>query len=153
MLITVVIAAHEKSRRTAYRQILQTDKGIEVVSEARNSREAIVLSTRLRPDILLIESDLSKGNGIALLRVLRRISPQTKAILLTRNGAETRLLRALSFGARGYIGEALITTFLVKAVKLVSAGEVWVPRRMIVKIVNYLTHLTASCQIPKDLLN
>lgn len=153
MLITVVIAAYEKSRRAAYRQILQTDKGIEVVSEARNSFEVIALSTRLRPAILLIESDLSKGTGISVLRVLRRISPETKAILLTRDGTETRLLKALSFGARGYIGEAFIATFLVKAVKLVSAGEVWVPRRMIVKIVNYLMHLTASRKIPKDLRN
>ena len=147
MLITVVIAGHKKSRRAAYLRLLQAEKGIKVIGEARNSLEAIAASVRLKPNILLIESDLSKENGIALLPVLRRISPETKAILLMRDGAETRLLKALSFGVRGYIEEALIATFLVKAVRLVSAGEVWVPRGMTVKIVSYLAHLTASSQI------
>ena len=147
MLITVVIAAHEKSRRAAYLHLLQAEKGIQVVGEAKNRLEVIAVSARLKPDILLIESDLSKKNGISLLPALRRISPETKAILLTRDGAETRLLRALSLGARGYIKEALVNTFLVKAVRLVSAGEVWVPRGMIVKIVSYLAYLTAIGQI------
>ena len=147
MSITVVIAGHQKSRRAVYFRLLQADKGIRVIGEAKNILEAIAASAKLKPNILLIESGLSRGKRIALLPVVRRRSPKTKAILLTRNGAETRLLKALSFGARGYLKEALVATFLVKAVRHVYAGEVWVPRGMTAKIVDYLAHVTSVSQI------
>jgi len=141
--ITVVIAHHEKTRRAACLNLLQPEKGIRVAGVARTGLEAITAAAKLKPHILLLDLNLSKGNGIALLPAVRQKSPRTKVILLTQGVSKTRILEALSRGAMGYLDEKLVSTFLPKAVRLVDAGEAWVPRKMVAKIIDRLARLTA----------
>jgi DNA-binding NarL/FixJ family response regulator len=141
MPITVLIAEHTKSKRAACLRLLEKEKGIQVVGEARSSLEAFVASARHRPDILFLDLNLAGKGGMSVLPALRWKSPETKVILLTRDAAETLILEALSFGARGYLEEESMSTFFAKAVRLVYAGEAWIPRRMIAGIVAHLVHL------------
>jgi len=97
----------------------------------------------LKPNILLINLDFLEGKEIAQLYVLRHKSPQTKVIVLVSRAPETRILEALSYGARGYIEEKVLGTFLAKAVRCVDAGEAWVPRKMVAKIIERLARMTA----------
>ena len=140
--ITVVIADREKASRAACLRLLRPEKGIRVVGEARSGLEAIAV-TRLMPRILLLDVNMAAGNGVALLRILRQKSPRTKVILLTRRASEARILDVLSHGARGYLEKKVLRTFLPKAVRLVDAGQAWVPRKMVAKILDRLAHLTA----------
>jgi DNA-binding NarL/FixJ family response regulator len=59
-------------------------------------------------------------------------------ILLTRRSSEAPILEVLCLGARGYLKETDISAFLPKAVRQVEAGEAWVPRKMVAKIVDRL---------------
>ena len=140
--ITVIIAGHKKSGRAACLRLLQPEKGIRVVGEARNGLEVITAGARLKPRILLFHLDLSKGKKINLLRALRQKSPRTRVILLTRRVSKKPILEGLSHGARGYIQEKNITIFLPKAVRLVDAGEAWVSRKMVAQIINRLAWFT-----------
>ena len=139
--ITVVIAAQEKARRIACAELLQPEKGIRVVGEARNGLEVIALTSNLKPHILLLNLNLLKGKEISLLLALRQKSPRTKVILLTRRVPESRILGALSYGAVGYIEEKDIIASLPKSVRLVDAGQAWVPRKMVGMILNRLVRL------------
>ena len=141
--ITVVVADHKKSGRAACLRLLQAEKGIQVVGEARNGLEAIAAAARIKPRIILFHLNLLTGGKISLLRALRQKSPRTRAILLTARPSEMAILKALSHGGRGYLKENALGTFLPKAVRLVDAGEAWVPRKMVTKIVNHLVLLTA----------
>lgn len=136
--ITVVIADGDKTSRTLSLDTLQPEKGIAVVGVARNGLEAIMAAGGLKPRILLLNSNLFKGKRENLLRTLRQTSPRTKMIVLTRRVSETPILEALSNGARGYLQEKAISSFLPKAVRQVEAGEAWVPRKMVAKIVDRL---------------
>ena len=80
--------------------------------------------------------------GCPLIPALRQKSPQTKVILLTDGASEARTLEALAHGARGYLDKALLTTFLARAVRVVDAGEAWVPRKMVARIMDRLAGLT-----------
>ena len=142
--ITVVIADRKKSGRAVCLRLLQSEKGIQVLAEARSGLEAIAAAARLKPRILLFHLNLFKGKKINLLRALRQNSPRTKAILVTARRSETVILEALSYGARGYIQEKKISIFLPKAVRLVDAGEAWVSRKMVAKIINRLTALAGQ---------
>jgi DNA-binding NarL/FixJ family response regulator len=97
----------------------------------------------LKPRILLLHSNLFKGKRENLLRTLRQTSPQTKMIVLTRRASETPILEALSNGARGYLNEKAISSFLPKAVRQVEAGEAWVPRKMVAKIADRVARHSA----------
>jgi len=143
--ITVVIADRQKSSRSLTRDTLQSEKGIMVVGVARNGLEAIISAGRIKPRILLLNSNLLRGRGDPLLRALRQKSPRTKMILLTRRASEAAILEALSIGVRGYLKETDINAFLPQAVRQVEAGEAWLPRKMELKIVDRLV-LTAVPQ-------
>lgn len=143
--ITVVIADPDRARRATCLRLLQGAKGIRVVGEARNGLEAIAAARR-RPRILFLDLNLSRSNGVSLLPVFRQKSPQTRAILLVGRVSEAHLLDALSHGARGYLENKALHTFLVKAVRTVDAGEAWVPRKMVAKIMEHLVQLTTRAE-------
>jgi DNA-binding NarL/FixJ family response regulator len=140
--ITVAIAHRDKATRAACLRLLQPEKGIRVVGEVRSGLEVLTAITRHKPHILLLDLNLAKVKGIALIRALRQKSPRTKIILITRRSPQSRILEALSHGARGYLEEKAMTTFLAKAVSCVDAGEAWVPRKMVAKIIDRLALLT-----------
>jgi len=100
--ITVLIADRDEARRAACARLLQPEKGIRVVGRAQSGLEDLSTTAKLKPCILLLSLNLLKGKEIAQLFVLRQKSPQTKVILLTHRAPETRILEALSYGARGY---------------------------------------------------
>jgi len=136
--ITVLIADGDKASRALSMNILQPEIGISVVGIARNGLEAIMAAGGLKPRILLLNLNLLKGKGDNLLRALRRKSPRTKTILLTRRASAIPILEALSNGALGYLTEKAVNSFLPKAVRQVEAGEAWVPRKMASMIVDRL---------------
>jgi len=142
--ITVEIADREEMNRRACLRLLQAEEGIRVVGEARNGLEALTAAEKLKPDVLLLGINLLKGREISLLSTVRRKSPGTKVILLTRRAAEPRVLKALSYGASGYIEEEAVSTFLLKAVRLVDAGEAWVPRKILSRVIGRLALLIAQ---------
>jgi DNA-binding NarL/FixJ family response regulator len=142
--VTVVIADGDKTSRARSLNILQAENGISVVGVARNGLEAVLAADGLKPHILLLNLNLFKGKGDNLLRTLRRKSPRTRMILLTRRAFKGPMLEVLSQGALGYLNERAISTHLPKAVRQVEAGEAWVPRRMAVRIVDRLSRQTIS---------
>ena len=143
-LITVVIASTETTRAACLR-LLRPVKQIRVVAEARSDREAIA-AAGLNPRILLLDMSVSIRGGLVVLRAFRRDSPRTKVILLTRRGAEARILDALSHGARGHLERKALRRFLAKAVRLVDAGEAWVPRKMVAKLIVRFALATARAE-------
>jgi DNA-binding NarL/FixJ family response regulator len=124
--------------------MLQPETGIRVVGEARSGLEAINCTGQLRPRIVLLDLALARVAGSSLIPALRQKSPQTKVILLTDRASEARTLEALAHGARGYLDRSMVSKFLARAVRVVDAGEAWVPRRMVGKIMDRLAGLTAT---------
>jgi DNA-binding NarL/FixJ family response regulator len=148
--ITVVVADRQKARRAACLRLLGPVKGIRVVGKAGNGLGAIA-ATRLRPRILLLDLALSSGQGPSLLRLIRRQSPRTRIILLTEGHGEAPILDALARGAPGYLEKKSLSASLTKAVRLVAAGEAWVPRKMVSKVVDRLRNVEARrCGSPKS---
>lgn len=142
--ITVVVAERQKADRTTCLKMLQPETGIRVVGEARSGLEAINCTGQLRPRIVLLDLALARVAGSSLIPALRQKSPQTKVILLTDRASEARTLEALAHGARGYLDRSMVSKFLARAVRVVDAGEAWVPRRMVGKIMDRLAGLTAT---------
>jgi len=140
--ITVLIAESQKAARASCLKLLAPESGIRVVGEARSGIEAIASTGRLRPRIVLLDLGLARIAGHSLIPALRQKSPQTKVILLTEGASESRTLEALAYGARGYLDKSLVATFLPRAVRVVDAGEAWVPRKMVGRIMDRLARLT-----------
>jgi DNA-binding NarL/FixJ family response regulator len=141
--ITVVVADEEKERRAACLRLLAPEPGIRVVAEAATTAETLG-SARFAPNILLLDSRLAMGPGLALLPILRRSSPDTKVIVLTGQSSVAALIEAISHGAVGYLNRRRLRAFLPKAVRKVADGEAWVPRNVLPKIIERLAQLASG---------
>ena len=151
--ITVVIADHRQARRAACLRLLAPIEGIRVVGQARSGLGAIA-ATELKPRILLLDLTLARGMGTSLLPLIRQRSPDTKVILLVVCTSEALIIEALSHGAPGYLDERSLYVFLEKAVRVVDAGEAWVPRRIVTEVAARLRarsehHLEASGEVSR----
>ena len=146
--ISVVIADRRSAGRAACRSLLDPDKGIRVVGEARSGLDAATAAEKLKPSILLLDLDLSdRGDQATLLPVIRRRSPSTRVLLLTERGRDARTIEALCHGARGYVEKRTLRVYLCKAVRAVDAGEAWVPRKMVAKLMDRLARVTRSSPV------
>ena len=143
--LTVVIADAERTTRAACRRGLLSEKRIGVVREARNAMETIAAAD-LKPRILLLSLTALGGHGVSLLPIIRGKSPSTRVLLLTGRASEARILDALSHGAQGYLPRKILPDMLVRAVLAVDAGEAWVPRKMVGKIIERLARLTGRAR-------
>jgi DNA-binding NarL/FixJ family response regulator len=140
--ITALIAHPKGSGWMACMRILQTEKGIQVVGAARTGLETIEAVSRLKPRILLLHFNLLIGEKINLLWVLSQRNPETKVLLIMRRAAGKKVLEVLSYGAKGYLEENAMGALLPKAIQKVQAGEAWIPRKLIQKIIARLASPT-----------
>ena len=87
---------------------------------------------------------MSAIDGVSILPLVRRQSPDTRIILLGERTTRRRLLNALSLGARGYLKKTVTRTLLPKAVRVVGQGELWVPRTIVTTILAAIGRLSLT---------
>ena len=141
--ISVVITERRKAGRAACRSLLEPEKGIRVVGEAHSGLETVSAVERLKRRVLVLDAALI-GDASSRRQIIRQQRPETRVLLLTDSGPEARTLDTLSHGARGYLEKATLGVYLPRAVRVVAAGQAWVPRQMVARIMDRLAQLTGG---------
>lgn len=144
--VTIVIADTEKSSRAAATRAIVPLRGMRVVGEAKTGLEAVTLTGRLKPRVVLLDLNLSSEFGASLISVLRRKSSRTRVILLVGRASEARIIEALSHGAVGCVTKKDMARFLPEALEAVASGEAWMSRKLIPKIMDRLADFTALAE-------
>lgn len=98
---------------------------IEIVGEAGDGREAIRQARELKPDLILMDIDMPRMNGLAVAEVLHREMPQTKVLILSMHSNTEYVIRIIQSGARGFVLKEAPTEELVRAIEMVNAGEAY----------------------------
>src|SRR3954464_15431857 len=98
-------------------------EGIEVVGEAGDGREVLAAVDRHRPDVVLMDIRMPQLDGIAATRLVRAQPKPPEVIVLTTFDADELVLRALRAGAAGFLLKDTPPGEIVKAIKLVNAGD------------------------------
>lgn len=96
----------------------------------------------IQPAILLLDLALPALRGRQALSQLQRLSPSTRIILFSKSPTETEGTAMLEAGAKGYCSTDIDAALLVKAVRMVQRGEVWVGRKVISHLLDTLVSLT-----------
>ena len=141
--ISVVITERRKAGRAACRSLLEPEKGIRVVGEAHSGLETVSAVERLKPRVLVLDAALIM-DASSLLPLIRQKSPETRVSPLTDSGPEARTLDTLSDGARGDPEKATLGVYLPRAVRVVAAGQAWVPRQMVARIMDRLAQFNRA---------
>ena len=98
----ILIADDHTLFRDSLRSLL-TSHGFEIVGEAREGGEAIELTRRLQPDIVLMDLAMPGLDGLAATRLISAEMPQVKVVVLTASDDDAKLFEAIKSGALGYL--------------------------------------------------
>ncbi len=120
--LRIVIADDQGIVLGGLRMILEA-AGMDVVGEAADGKAAIELTSRLKPDVVLMDIRMPVLDGIEATRRLVRDQPAIKILVLTTYGADEYVYEALRAGAAGFLLKMDSPSRLVDAVRLVAAGE------------------------------
>ena len=128
--IKVVIADDHALFRDGLKKILALEKDILVVGEAANGDEIPKVVDRAKPDILLLDVKMPKGDVVQSLLDVAARSPATRVIVLTAYSEEENILNAAKGGARGYVPIGVPSASLLLAFKVVQNGGCWIDKEM-----------------------
>ena len=118
----VVVDDHEMAR-SALKNMLLDEPDIEVVGEAANGREALLICSGLRPDLVMMDVRMPEMDGLAATREVKNRYPKTGVLMLTMHENQDYLLEALRAGAAGYVLKDALREEIVSAVRAVMRGE------------------------------
>lgn len=96
---------------------------LQVVAEASDGQEAVELAQRLQPDLIIMDIELPKLNGIEAARQIRALSPHSRILFVSQETSSAMIQEALATGAKGYVVKMHITRSLATAVRAVLRGE------------------------------
>src|SRR5207302_2371292 len=126
--IRILIADDHAIFRDGLRKLLESEPGMSVVGEAVNGEEVVNLASRLNADIILLDLAMPVRSGLEALRTLSEPPLAARVILLTASIESDQIVEALQLGARGIVLKESATQILLKAIRHVMDGEVWVGR-------------------------
>jgi DNA-binding NarL/FixJ family response regulator len=119
--IKVLIVDDHQVVREGLRRILEMDKQIQVIGEARSGEEAIVKTNALVPDVVIMDLKMPGMDGIVATHEIKNKKPDINVLILTLY-AEDFVKQAVEAGASGYILKDSDTEQITKAVHQVNEG-------------------------------
>ena len=115
----VVLADDHALVRQGVRALLEK-AGFEVVGEASDGQEALLLVTAVRPDVAILDIGMPLLNGLDTAREIQKAWPKTKTVLVTRHDEVQYVSEALRAGVKGYVLKNQAATDLVEAIHQVG---------------------------------
>jgi two-component system, NarL family, response regulator DegU len=128
--IKVVIADDHALFRDGLRKILSMERDILVVGEAANGDEVAKVVERTKPDVLLLDLKMPKGDVVQNLLDVSARNPATRVMILTAFSDEENVLNAAKGGAKGYVPKGVPSATLIQAIKVVQGGGCWIDKEI-----------------------
>ncbi len=123
MKISILLADDHEIFRQGLYMLLSSQPDFNVVGQAANGLEAIALTERLRPNILIVDMLMPGLTGMDVTCQVRQRFPNTKVIVLSMHDDESYVITALQSGATGYVLKDSSTADLVQAVRSAMVGQ------------------------------
>lgn len=121
-MLKIVLADDQKAVRRGIRGLLEGEPDLEVVGEASDGAEAVEITSRLKPDILVTDLKMPQLDGIGVTGRVKELSAGTRVIILSMYEGKTYVKAALQAGASGYVLKRFSADGLTEAIRTVGAG-------------------------------
>ncbi|GAA1460473.1 response regulator transcription factor [Nocardiopsis exhalans] len=144
----LVVDDHALFRRGLV-SVLNDEDDIDVVDEAGDGDEAVVLATELRPDVVLMDVMMPNSTGIEACPRIRAAVPEVKFVMLTMSEDEADLFEALKAGATGYLLKEIAVTDIARAVRAIAEGQSFINPAMAIKLIGEFAELAKQEKTPK----
>jgi len=121
-MVRIIIADDHNLVRKGLSALLANDRSIELVGEAADGLEAIQLTEKLKPDLLLLDLGMPRVHGLEVIRRVRE-AQKTQVIVVSMHSDEPYVAEALRAGATGYVLKEGSPEELTDAIEAVSRGN------------------------------
>lgn len=147
-MIRVVVADDQAVVRTALAALVSSDDDIDVVGHAANGQEAVILTARHRPDVVLMDVRMPVMDGIEATRRITAEAPGTAVLVLTTYDLDEYVVEALRVGASGFLLKDTPAEALVEAVRVVASGDAVVAPSVTRRLLERFARLLPSASEP-----
>jgi DNA-binding NarL/FixJ family response regulator len=118
--------------------MLSQQPDLEVVGEAKDGQEALMLSRRLRPELVLMDLRMPNMDGLEATRAIKWECPRVAVMILTAFGDEGYLAEALAAGADGYVLKHSSNQRIIESIRGVLGGEYAVDQQLAMRLLVHL---------------
>lgn len=154
MSARVVLVDDQELLRLGFRMVLDAQPDLEVVGEARDGAEALELVARLRPDVVLMDVQMPRMDGVEATRQIVASGSPSRVIVLTTFDLDEYAYAALRAGASGFLLKDAESADLLSAIRAVVSGDAVVApsttRRLLTAMADRLPQPTASAAAARD---
>src|SRR5512142_1638426 len=119
--IRILVADDHAVFRQGLCALLGRRKGVEIVGQAENGRQAVEAVAALKPDVVLMDIAMPVMNGLEATQAIRKESPDTRVLVLTQYESKEYVMSLLQAGAAGYVLKLAPIEELLEAVRAVHA--------------------------------
>jgi len=123
--IRVLLADDNRLLRKEFRKILDLENDLEVVGEAKNGHEAVVMVKELRPEIILMDVAMPLMDGLSATRQILKASPGVRILMFSEDGEEAYVEAALNSGSLGYLIKQTCADNVCQAIRTVHQGKIF----------------------------
>jgi NarL family two-component system response regulator LiaR len=132
--ITVLIVDDHPLMRQAMCLALETEPDMTVAAEASDGRQAVDMALTLQPDVVVMDLYLPHLDGLAATREILAQNPAARILVITSSTEDAPVVAALQAGATGYLLKDAASDTLLEAIRLVAAGQTFIPPNVAAKL-------------------
>lgn len=125
--VRVLVVDDHRMFAEALEMLLAGEKDVEIAGAVATGEEAIEVVARVNPDVVLMDIDLPRMDGIEATRQIRELSPLTQVVIITAFQEPAVMARAIEAGACGFVPKTQTADQLVSVIRGAAAGEMVLP--------------------------
>lgn len=148
MSVRVLLADDQELLRAGFRMVLSAQPGIEVVGEAGDGEQAVALTARLDPDVVLMDVRMPRVDGIEATRQLAASGARARVLILTTFDLDDYAFAGLRAGASGFLLKDVPPEQLTAAIRAVAAGDAVVAPRVTRALLDRFSHQLPDVPAP-----
>lgn len=145
-MINVIVADDQEIVREGIKMILSLDEEINILGEAENGKQLIILLEKLIPDVILLDIRMPIMDGVEATKIIKEKYANVKVIILTTFNEDEYIFKAIKNGAVGYILKDAGSEYIIKAIKAAYNGTILLDPEVTLKLVNAYNSIISEKQ-------
>jgi len=138
--IKVMIVDDHELIREGISKILDMENDIDIVFKAKSGIEALEVLKDVKPDVILLDINMSELNGIETLKKIKASGSKTKIIMLTVYDDVEYISQSVNLGANGYVLKDSDSDTLIKTIKIVNEGGSYIQPTLATQLIKHMTN-------------